>query len=186
MENIQKLFEQIPWEKIIGGLAYVMFLHTGLVFIALTACWSWQWRSIARSYAETDKEAEQAFLIYSKNVLIWANLPWAVMAMGQLTGNMHFYDIFQLNEGNPFAIGFFVAFFFVMRRLYKWLYWQNGAEESSKYNLVNAIPWNCWPMPCDSPSDVKKVFWVTLGIQLFTLAIIIFIPKPPIRVFENY
>lgn len=155
--------------------AMLIVLHYfWIVFILTTTANALTWPKRGREVIAEHPERAEGYARLSRGLLFWGNLPWIVMGLGCLTGDMIVFDFFRPKEGNPFVVAFFVTIILEWILCLRWLFFLGGAEALVAHpGLLN--------YPFKSPAAIKGLFAVCLAGGIVGLIVLFTTPMPDLR-----
>src|SRR5688572_25505898 len=79
-------------------------------------------------------ELQKGYNLLFKGYLIYMNIPWVVIGIGIVFGNVpSFSSFFRPREGHPFVLAFHGSIIFLWALSIWWFYFKNGAEFLANY-----------------------------------------------------
>lgn len=110
-------------------LIVILFKQTWVLFIAVTCINAYILKARSKSYIADDPELESGYKKLFKGVLLYGNIPWIIMGIGNLsTLTSSTFDYFAPRQMNPMVLLFHFAIIMLWIASVKWIYFENGAE----------------------------------------------------------
>jgi hypothetical protein len=107
----------------------ILFQHTWIFFIGITVLNAIILKYRSKKYIEQNPELEDGYNSYIKGFLIFSNIPWLVMMIGDLGGfTKSAFDFLTPHTMNPIVLVFHLSIFVLWILLAWWVYFRNGAE----------------------------------------------------------
>ncbi len=89
---------------------------------------------------ENDEKIIDEYKSLRKNILLTINIPWIIMGLGILSGDVpSVWRFFGPSNGDPFILLFFISAALVWIGALYWTFMSNGAEKVAKYQLFSLI-----------------------------------------------
>lgn len=83
----------------------------------------------SKKYIAKNPALESGYHTMIKNWLIYGNIPWLIIGIGQLSGiTKHFFEYFQPRALNPMVLIFHAAIILLWGWAVYWIYFKNGAK----------------------------------------------------------
>ncbi len=146
-----------------------------VVCIASTFLYACEFRSHARKHISAAPELAEGYATLIRGLVIWGNIPWAVMGIGCVFGGVpSFFDYFRPRDGNPFVLAFFASVFLIWILGTFWLLFRGGAEMLVKHPGLFNVDFK-------SPLMLKLFWFLCLagGILAVIMMFILDIPAGP-------
>jgi hypothetical protein len=143
--------------------------HTGFVFIAFTCLNGavWWWR--AQPYIARNPRLKEGYRRLILGWLVWGNVPWLVMAAGDLFGNIRSVFYFFNPRNGPFAVAFFCSVVAMWALTIFWLFFRQGAEQLIEHpGFLNS--------PVNEPWAVKALTIVMIAFGIVALVTMVLNP----------
>ncbi len=104
--------------------------HLWIIFIVVTIANGLIWKSNSKKYIAEKPERKDGYHKLIKGWLIYANIPWAIMGIGMLTGITKSIDeFFNPKQINPIVTIFHLSIIFLWIIGSYWMYFRGGAEK---------------------------------------------------------
>ena len=112
----------------------IIFEHFWLVFIIVIFVNAFIMRKRADSYIEINPELKSGYDKLFKNFLIFANIPWLIMGIGDLTGFTNgVFEFLMPRQLNPIVLIFHASIITLWGLGSYWIYIKDGAEFLAKH-----------------------------------------------------
>jgi hypothetical protein len=83
----------------------------------------------AKRHIRENPDLATGYSTIIRGLAIWGNIPWIVMGIGCLFGDVpSVWHFLRPSDGNPFVLAFFVSVFVIWILGSIWLFFRNGAE----------------------------------------------------------
>lgn len=83
----------------------------------------------SKSYISKEPSLQSGYDLYFKGILLYGNIPWAIMAIGDLSGMTHStFDYFNPRNMNPAVLALHVSIIVLWIMSIRWIYFKDGAE----------------------------------------------------------
>lgn len=106
-----------------------LFKHTWVLFIAVTVANAFFLKAQSKKYIEKKPELQKGYDAYFKGILLYGNIPWVLMAIGNLSGiTNNTLDYLNPRTLNPIVLLFHTATLVLWAVAAWWIYTQSGAE----------------------------------------------------------
>jgi hypothetical protein len=129
----------------------------------------------AAPYIRANPELADGYRTIIKGMLLWGDIPFAVLGIGCLTGRIpSIFYIFRPRDGDPYVIAFYVSVLLTWILGANWIIFRGGAEMLVKHpGVLN--------MNLKSPRIVILLTLLSLavGIMWFLLMYFQVFPMPP-------
>ena len=104
----------------------VIFCLFGIMVTFFNARWV---KRNARKYILEKPELEEGYDKMYKAYIIYGNIPWVIIAIGNLSGLINSVDDFSRpSEMNPIVLLFYATIVFLLILCVWWIYFKGGAE----------------------------------------------------------
>ena len=111
-----------------------VFKHTWILFMAVVVANGLIFKVRSRAYIESDPDLKPGYDKLIRGWLIYVNLPWAVMAIGDLTGMTNgTFDYFRPRLLNPVVLIFHLTVVVIWALGCKWIYVDGGANSLARH-----------------------------------------------------
>lgn len=160
----------------------IIFKHAWVLFIAVTIINGIAFRIRSQKYVAENPSLKAGYDKLIKGCLVWGNIPWLVMAVGDLTGITNgVWDYFYPRSMNPMVLMFdFVLIALWVMGSY-WIYVRGGAAFLAKHPGLIRFRAPGFSEDITSPRTIK-IFWalaVAGGIVGMTMMWMADIPAMP-------
>jgi len=103
--------------------------YAWLVFIIFTTANYFFLKSQTQKIAEENPDLKPGYDKLLKVILIYGNIPWVIMAIGDLTGQTNsIFDYFNPRSFNPFVLAFHFYLIVIWVLSFRWIYFKKGAD----------------------------------------------------------
>ena len=131
----------------------------------------------AAPYIRANPELEAGYRTIISGMLIWGDIPFIVMGIGCVVGKIpSVFFFFQLHDGNPYVIAFYVSIFLTWILGANWIIFRGGAEMLVKHPGVLNVN-------LKSPRTVTFLTLLSLAVGITWFLLIYFqvfrMPVPP-------
>ena len=151
-----------------GGDYPFVLRHVWLLFVLVTCVQAVIWRQRAQSRIVVDRRLDTRFRIFIRIWLVYANLPWLLLAGGVLCGLVP-DSIKALNaRTGPVAALAYITIVLLWVAIFEWLFFQGGAETLLAYPGVFDIPFR-------RPWTVKLWFLFCLSAGVTGACLLLFL-----------
>ena len=107
----------------------IIFKHAWFLFIAVIIANAVILKYRSKKYVAQNPELEQGYDKYIKGLLIYGNIPWLIMMVGNLIGStQNTFEYFNPNSMNPMVLIFHFSIIVLWALGVRWIYFKNGAE----------------------------------------------------------
>jgi hypothetical protein len=135
----------------------------------------------AAKYIEKDSSLEEGYNRIARGLVIWGNIPWAVMGIGCVCGKIgNVFEFFRPRDNNPYVLAFFASVIFVWIVGTYWMFIKNGAEILAKHPglLEKNIPFSK-SKEVSNPGEIKILWLIGLagGIAGMIWLFVMNVPK---------
>jgi len=149
----------------------IFFKYFWLIGI-LDAFFKWRFRRIkSKKFLANHPELTRLFARLTNWHLLWINIPWIVMGIGCLFGQLTVKDYLQPQVGNIFVLAWYVTDFVLVILCFRWLVFKGGAELLCKF-----------PSFFNFPANPKRIKWLSglsiIGMVIWT--VVMFTNQSPI------
>ena len=112
----------------------LLIKHAWAMFIGVTILNAFFLKFRTKKYVAENPELEAGYNSYVLGWLVFGNIPWLIMMVGDLGGfTQNTFDFFAPQEMNPIVILFHSAIIVQMLILMWWIYFRKGAEFLEKH-----------------------------------------------------
>ena len=99
------------------------------MFIAITIANGLILKHRSKKYIDENPELEEGYDKYFKGWLIYGNIPWVIMMIGNLSGmTQNTFEYFNPKAMNPMVLVFHFSIVILWILSVRWIYFRNGAE----------------------------------------------------------
>ena len=106
-----------------------IFRHACVTFIVVTIANYFILKSRTQKYVDQNPELKIGYDKLFKVLLIYGNIPWVIMAIGDLTSQTNgLFDYFNPKSFNPFVLAFHFYIIIIWVLSVRWVYFKNGAD----------------------------------------------------------
>lgn len=107
----------------------LIFKHTWILLIAIMTINGLLLRYRAKQYIENDINLKDGYDKLFKGWMIWTNIPWIIMAIGDLTGLTNgIWDYSVPRLMNPIVILYHISIVLIWALGSRWIYFKGGAD----------------------------------------------------------
>ncbi|WP_332922989.1 hypothetical protein [Persicobacter psychrovividus] len=107
----------------------IIFKHTWIMFIAVTFANGLILKYRSKKYIAQNPELEKGYDKYFKGLMIYGNIPWVIMMVGNLSGiTQSTFEYFNPKAMNPMVLIFHLSIIMLWALGMRWIYFKNGAE----------------------------------------------------------
>jgi hypothetical protein len=139
-----------------SAFVVLLFRHAWIPFILVTCFHAFTWRRNSRKFVAEKPELGPSYDQLIRGLLIYGNIPWAIMGAGILIGGVpSTFHYFNPRNG-PWVAAFYVSVVALWILTVRWIYFLDGAEQ-----LVACPGLLQSPLPI-TPTLIKV--WVGLSI----------------------
>ena len=104
------------------------------MFIAVTIANGLILKYRSKKYITQNPELENGYDKYIKGLLIYGNIPWVIIMIGNLSGiTQNFFENFNPKAMNPMVLIFHFSIIVLWVLSVRWIYFKNGAEFIEKH-----------------------------------------------------
>lgn len=112
----------------------ILFRHSWILFIAVMFINAFIIRIRAKQYIDINPELKEGYGKMFKNFLIYGNIPWIIMGIGDTTGlTNNTFEFFSPRQLNPIVLTFHATVIVLWILGSYWIYFNNGAEFLAKH-----------------------------------------------------
>lgn len=105
-----------------------LFRHTWILFIAVTVFNAIVIKLYARKEIEKQPELEPGYNKFFNGWMIYGNLPWVIMMIGDLTGmTQSTSEYLSPMSMNPIVLTFYLSVVYIWIRAFVWIFFNDGA-----------------------------------------------------------
>jgi hypothetical protein len=149
----------------------LLFRHFWLILVIVTAVNARAWWSGVQSRILANPELEPGYRHLYRGYLFWCNVPWLLMGVGILSGQVAgVHDFLRPSEGNPFVLQWYGAMAALLCLGTYWMFFGGGAELLEAHPGVYMVPQ--WPAP------KLRLFWLGLVAWNIGIATLLFLGFP--------
>ena len=149
-----------------------LFKHFWLAFIVVTVVNGRSWWSRVQDRIRAQPELGPGYRRLYRGYLFWCNVPWLLMGVGILSGQVRsMFDFLQPRGGNPYVLAWWWAMAGLLCLGTVWMFAGGGAEMLARYPGVPMVP----------PWSASGLRWFWLGLVVWNVAIgaLIIVLSPP-------
>lgn len=107
----------------------LFFKHAWILFIAVTLANGLILKYRFRKYITENPALKEGYDKYVKGFIFYGNIPWILMAFGNLTGlTHHVFEYFDPKAMNPVVLIFHASIVVLWILSVRWVYFNKGAE----------------------------------------------------------
>jgi hypothetical protein len=118
-----------------------LFRHFWLGFVLVTFVNGRAWWNRAQNRIRSNPELESGYRRLYRGYLLWSNLPWLVMGLGILSGQVpSIFDFLRPAEGNAFVLGWWGLMAGLLCLGTYWIFVGGGAEMLERHPGVYMVP----------------------------------------------
>lgn len=115
--------------------------HFWLAFVATTVVNGFAWRRRVQSRIDADPELEPGYRRLFLGYMIWFNLPWVLMGIGILSGQVEWiFDYLNPRGGNTIVLAWWGSMVGILCLGSVWMYALGGAEMLERHPGVYMVP----------------------------------------------
>lgn len=112
----------------------IIFRHTWILFIAVTIVNSFLFKYRSKKYILEKPALEAGYNTLFKGWLFYGNIPWVIMAIGNLSGmTNNTFAYFSPRQMNPIVLLFHAAIVVLWGLSIWWIYFRDGAAFIEKH-----------------------------------------------------
>lgn len=161
----------------------MIFKYAWVLFIVVNFINAFIMRRRVNPYIELNPELKEGYDKLFKNFLIYGNIIWIIVAIGDLTGQTKsIFDFLSPAQFNPIVLLFHVAVIVLWIVGSYWVFLNNGAEFLVKHPgfFNNGVPGNSNPLN----KNTVKLFWTLIIVGGIVGEIMMWKTSIPIKKFE--
>lgn len=107
----------------------IIFKHTWIMFIAITIANGLILKYRSKKHIAENPELKDGYDTYFKGWVIYGNIPWVIMMIGNLSGiTQNTFEYFNPKTLNPMVLVFHFSVIILWILSVRWIYFKNGAE----------------------------------------------------------
>ena len=107
----------------------LIFKNAWILFIIVTLFNAYWLKSKSKSYILENPELEEGYNRIFKSIIIYGNIPWVIVAIGNLSGMTNsMFDFFRPRDMNPIVLLFHTVVILILVLSIWWIYFKDGAE----------------------------------------------------------
>ena len=127
-----------------NSVVELIFKNFWILFIPVSIINVLMMKSKTKKYIIEKPELKEGYDNYFKAFLFYGNIPWAIMAIGMLSGKTQsIFDFISPTGMNPIVIIFHGSIIVLWILLGRWVYFKNGAEFMENHpGLIQASGFN--------------------------------------------
>ena len=150
------------------GNLTLLFRHFWFVFIAVTVANGYAWWSNVQNRIRADPDLEPGYRRLYWGYMIWCNVPWILMGVGILSGQVaQVHDFLRPSGGNLFVLMWYGAMGALLCLGTYWIFLCGGAELLERHPGVFMIPpWS---------ASKLRLFWLGLVAWNAGIATLLFL-----------
>jgi hypothetical protein len=119
----------------------VVLTHFWLAFVAVTTINGRYWWAGVQARIQARPELEPGYRRLYRGYLFWANVPWILMGVGILSGQVRWmFDFLEPRSGNPYVLAWWSANGAVLAAGTVWVLWGGGAEMLARHPGFAMVP----------------------------------------------
>lgn len=140
----------------------IIFKHGWILFIVVMIVNAFIMRSRSQAYVDINPDLKVGYDKLFKNFLIFGNIPWLIMGIGDIAGlTKGMFDFFSPRQLNPIVLTFHACVIVLWILGSYWIYIKDGAEFLAKHpGFFNSGE----PSKTDRLNKNKVKFIWTLGM----------------------
>lgn len=113
----------------------IIFKHGWILFIIQVIVNAFIMRRRSQAYIEINPDLKVGYDKLFKNFLIFGNIPWLIMGIGDITGLTEgMFDFFNPRQLNPIVLIFHACLLVLWMLGSYWIYVKDGAEFLAKHS----------------------------------------------------
>ncbi|MHC9543329.1 MAG: hypothetical protein AB9903_27780 [Vulcanimicrobiota bacterium] len=148
----------------------IIFTHFWVLIIAVNTLNTVVYAMRSKRYIAENPSLAEGYRALIQGYFIWINIPWAVMAVGILTGKTSgFLDYLRPKDMNPYVILFYCSILFVMIAGDFWIFFLNGAEFLGRHPGFVTVRAGFSHRNVTSPVTIKILFLAITAVSLFAI-----------------
>jgi hypothetical protein len=106
----------------------IIFKQAWIMFIAVTFANAFILKFRAKKYIDKNPDLRKGYEDLFKGIVLFGNIPWIVIAIGNLTGMTNsIFDFFNPRALNPIVLIFHASIIVLWLLSIRWIYFRNGA-----------------------------------------------------------
>ncbi|MDB5271862.1 MAG: hypothetical protein JWO58_229 [Chitinophagaceae bacterium] len=107
----------------------LIFKHTWILFIVVTFANGFLLKYHSKKYIDKNSALQTGYENYFQGIIFYGNIPWIIMAIGDLTGLTHnTFDYFHPKAMNPMVLVFHATVILLWILSIRWIYFKDGAH----------------------------------------------------------
>lgn len=107
----------------------ILFRHAWILFIVVNIVNGFILNYRSKKHIAQNPELEAGYRQYLKGWLIYGNIPWVIMMIGNLSGLTHsIYEYFNPKTLNPMVLTFHLSIIVLWVLGVRWIFFKGGAE----------------------------------------------------------
>ena len=107
----------------------IIFKQTWIIFIAVTTANGMILKYRSAKYIAQNPELKKGYDKYFKGWMIYGNIPWVIMMIGNLSGiTNNTFEYFNPKAMNPMVLIFHFSIIVLWILSVRWIYFKNGAK----------------------------------------------------------
>lgn len=107
----------------------LIFNHPWVLFITVTIANAFLLKYRSKKYISKNPELKEGYEKAFLGFLIYGNLPWVIMMVGDLSGLTHgIFEYFNPKALNPIVLALHLSIILLWVLSVRWIYFKNGAE----------------------------------------------------------
>lgn len=159
-----------------------IFRYTWVMFIAVTIINGIILKTRSQKYITDNPDLKDGYDKLIKGWLIYGNIPWVIMAIGDLTGSTNgIWDYFHPKSMNPMVLIFHFSIIIIWILGSNWIYLKDGATFLTKHPGLIKFHGPGFSKDITSPVTIE-IFWalgLAGGIAGMTMMWLMNIPTMP-------
>lgn len=145
--------------------------HAWIVLVLANSANGWLWWNRVQGRMRSHPELEPGYRSLYRGFLFWTNLPWVVMGLGIISGQVNgMFEYLQPSAGNPMVLVWWGLFIALLALGTHWIFAGGGAETLERHPGVFMVP----PLP----AATLRWLWLGLAIWNVLIAAAIFLGFP--------
>ena len=96
-------------------------------------------RKSSQSQILLNPKSEEGFKKILFFVIVYANIPWVIMGIGNVLELSNNGDYIKIDLGNPFVLTFYLSILILLGFMIRWIYFKNGAEFIQEHPMRSGL-----------------------------------------------
>ena len=140
--------------------------HFWIAFVVVTVVNGHAWWNRVQTRIQSRPDLEPGYRRLYQGYLFWTNLPWLLMGLGILSGQVSsVFDFLRPTQGNSFVLAWWGVMAGLLCLGTYWIFFAGGAETLERHPGVYLVP--------EWPAAKLRIFW--LGLVAWNVAIATFL-----------